>query len=211
MVSSAVKRCLSICNSLSKLISEVLCFNNVRTKVIKYIALPYCNRKADEFATRLSSLVKNTFSKTELRVAFRAPNELGKMFPFKDNINEKGKLSNVVYQIECETCNQTYIGKTERTLQLRIAEHNTKQKGKENLKSAIQVHKKSFPDHQIDANNIKILDRADNNFKLMLKGMLHINIKKPELNVQHAAVYNANKNEEMFKMQLNTIIIARPA
>ena len=132
------------------------------------------------------------------------------MFPFKDNITEKTNLSNVVYQIECETCNQTYIGKTERILQLRIAEHNKKQKGEENLKSAIQVHKASFPDHNIDANNIKILDRVDNNFKLMLKEMLHINTKKPELNVQYAAAYKAKKNEEMFKMQLNTIIIARP-
>ena len=88
-------------------------------------------------------------------------------------------------------------------------EHNTKQS--DTTKSAIQVHKKQFPTHQIDANNIKILDRADNNFKLMLKEMLHINTKKPELNVQHAAAYKAKKNEEMFKTQLNTIIIARPS
>jgi len=45
----------------------------------------------------------------------------------------------------------------------------------------------------------------------MLKEMLHINTKKPELNTQHAAAYKKKHETEMFKSQLNTIIIARPA
>ncbi len=56
---------------------------------------------------------------------------------------------------------------------------------------------------------IEIIDKADNNFKLMLKEMLHINKLKPMLNTQHAAAYKKRNKEEMFISQLNTIIIAR--
>ena len=62
--------------------------------------------------------------------------------------------------------------------------------------SAIQTHKKENPTHQINASNIEILDKADNNFKLMLKEMLHINTHKPELNTQHAASYKKQKNKK---------------
>jgi len=51
----------------------------------KYIVLPYSNNKVDAFADRLTKLVNETFD-VELRVAFKAPNEIGKLFPFKDNI-----------------------------------------------------------------------------------------------------------------------------
>ena len=101
------------------------------------------------------------------------------MFPFKDNIKENHLKSLVVYKIKCETCNQCYIGKTERILTHRIKEHNNSKK-----ESAIQTHKRLNPTHQIDASNIEIIDRADTNFKLMLKEMLHINKQKPELNTQ---------------------------
>ena len=128
------------------------------------------------------------------------------MFPFKDNIKENHLKSLVVYKIKCETCNQCYIGKTERILTHRIKEHNNSKK-----ESAIQTHKRLNPTHQIDASNIEIIDRADTNFKLMLKEMLHINKQKPELNTQHAAAYKKANNKDMFISQLNTIIIARKA
>ena len=83
----------------------------------------------------------------------------------------------------------------------RIKEHNNPK-----ANSAIQMHKKEHPTHKIDATNIEIIDKADNNFKLMLKEMLHIIKHKPELNTQHAS---QNKNEKTFKSQLNTIIIGR--
>jgi len=80
-----------------------------------------------------------------------------------------------------------------------------------NQKTAISTHKMEYPDHVIDANNIEIIDRADTNFKLMLKEMLHINKQKPSLNTQHATAYKNKTGKDMFKSQLNTIIIARQA
>ena len=168
--------------------------------------LPYCNSKAEKFADRLKHLVESNFDQIDMKVAFKAPNEIGKKFPFKDNIKEIQEQSLVVYKIKCQTCNEIYIGKTERILAHRIKEHNSKNKS---IESAIQSHKKENPTHIIDASVIEIIDKADNNFKLMLKEMLHINKLKPMLNTQHAAAYKKRNNKEMFISQLNTIIIAR--
>ena len=76
-----------------------------------------------------------------MKVAFKAPNEIGKKFPFKDNIKEIQEQSLVVYKIKCQTCNEIYIGKTERILAHRI----------KNIESAIQSHKKENLIHIIDA------------------------------------------------------------
>ena len=172
------------------------------SKQRRFIVLPYSNYKVEEFAERLTKLVNNTFPQVDLKVAFKAPNEIGKLFPFKDNIKEPHLQSLVVYRIKCATCGDEYIGKTERILTHRIKEHNNAKKD-----SAIQMHKRENPSHQIDATDIEILDKADNNFKLMLKEMLHINKLKPVLNTQHAAKYK--KDKTLFNSQLNTIIIAR--
>ena len=109
----------------------------------------------------------------------------------------------VVYSIECETCGNEYIGKTERILIHRMKEHGNAKKN-----SAIQTHLKENPGHKIDVSNIRIIDKADTNYKLMIKEMLHINNQKPVLNTQHAAFYK-NNNKELFNAQLNTIIIAK--
>ena len=175
----------------------------------RYIVLPYSNQKVDEFANRLTKLVSNTFDKVELKVAFKAPNEIGKMFPFKDNIKDKRMQSGVVYHIKCETCNKSYIGITERILLLRIKEHNAPNKPNNTQETAVQMHVRENPTHKMDANNIEIIDRANTKKKLELKEMLHINKHKPELNTQHAASYKQRNNKEKFKSQLSTIIIAR--
>ena len=139
-----------------------------------------------------------------MKVAFKAPNEIGKMFPFKDNIKENHLQSLVVYKIRCETCGQEYIGKTERILNHRINEHNNAKKD-----SAIQTHLLEHPTHTINASNNEIIDKADNNFKLMLKEMLHISALKPQLNTQYAAAYKKTNNKELFSYQLKTKIISR--
>ena len=63
------------------------------------------------------------------------------------------------------------------------------------------MHKKK--QYEIDLTKSKILERADNNFKLMLKEILHINtLKQNTLDTKHA-------ENIKFNFQLNTFITAR--
>ena len=115
----------------------------------------------------------------------------------KDNIKEKHAQSLVVYRLTCETCKQTYIGKTERILSHRIKEHLKPKKD-----SAIQTHLQEHSTHVFDPDNIEILDKTTSNFKIRLKEELHIITHKPKLNSQHAAAYKRKHNKDMFKSKL---------
>ncbi len=122
--------------------------------------------------------------------------KVGKLFPFKDNIKEKHTQSLVVYRLTCETCKQTYIGKTERILSHRIKEHLNPKKD-----SAIQTHLQENPTHVFDPDNIEILDKA------ILKEELRIITHKPELKSQHAVANKRKHNKDVFKSNIKTLII----
>jgi len=46
----------------------------------RFIVLPYCNSKTEKFADRLKHLVESNFDQIDMKVAFKAPNEIGEKF-----------------------------------------------------------------------------------------------------------------------------------
>jgi hypothetical protein len=93
----------------------------------RFIVLPFVNKKAEDFAVRLKSLVEESYSQVDFNVAFKSPKTIGSLFPFKDQIKEKTSQSLVFYvKINRKTCNVDYIGKTERILVHRLKEHQKK-------------------------------------------------------------------------------------
>src|SRR4051812_22038618 len=78
-------------------------------------------------------------------------------------------------------CDADYIGKTERILSLRMKEHRSKAKTNNN---ATHRHCQDTG-HTIDYDNVKILDRANTYYKILLKEQLHIDKRKPKLSIQH--------------------------
>jgi hypothetical protein len=89
----------------------------------KYISLPYINDRSELIASKLKRLVKEYYPKISLRVAFKAPTQLGDHFPFKDRVEDPSKQSNVVYYLKCLNCEEDYIGKTTRICSNRMSEH----------------------------------------------------------------------------------------
>jgi hypothetical protein len=144
----------------------------------RFIVLPFVNRKVEEFAVRLKTLVEVNYSQVDFNVAFKSPKTIGNLFPFKDKVRDTESQSLVVYKINCATCNVEYIGKTERILTHRIKEHIKSDK------SSCYQHTMDYPDHRIDYDKIEVIDRASNDFKLRMKELLHILKRKPELNKQ---------------------------
>lgn len=150
----------------------------IQKEIKRFIVLPFVNRKAEDFAVRLKSLVETNYTQVDFNVAFKAPNTIGNSFPFKDRINEIPSQSLVVYKINCSTCKAEYIGKTERILAHRMKEHA------KDIKSACHQHTIDNPDHRMDYDNIQVIDRATSDFKAKIKELLHILHTKPELNKQ---------------------------
>ena len=153
-------------------------------KQVCYMKLPYYGPECENFGVKLRRLVETNYKSVSLKVAFTAPSDLGKHFSFKDKITEVEKQSLVVYHIKCKECSDDYIGKTERILAYRIKEHQSSKKDKKgNYESSVYAHHAESK-HVIDWDGIKIVDRADSDAKLKVKEILHIDKKKPSLNVQ---------------------------
>jgi hypothetical protein len=168
--------------------------NNVNTIdpeiKIRYLSLPYMNDKSEIIARKLKELVKEHFHKINLRVAFKAPAELGDHFPFKDKVDDPKKLSGVIYHLKCKNCSDSYIGMTTRTFIKRMSEH------KKDKNSHVFQHN-SLDNHEIDFDNVEILDRADSELKLQYKEMLYIRKLAPTLNKQ--------LNSELFTLIIRNV------
>ena len=87
------------------------------------------------------------------------------------------------------TCGKEYIGKTIKQFQVREEEHRT------NPDSSVYKHM-TDTQHTIDQGQIKILDTSDTDKKLLLKEMLYINKRKPELNPK----LNIQKSSNLFSL-----------
>ncbi len=125
--------------------------------------------------------MKEHFSNAQLRVAYTAPSTIGNNFPFKDKIEDPLLQSGVVYHIKCKDCNNDYIGNTMRTLSCRIKEHQST--AASNV-SHVRKHEVDTK-HEMDFDNVKILDKADTLQKLDWKEMMYIRELNPTLNIQN--------------------------
>ena len=181
-------------DTIDKYIARITIPNQPKPQkeIKRFIVLPFANSKVEDFAVRLKALVQENYSQVDFNVAFKAPNTIGNMFPFKDRTRDTESQSLVVYKINCTTCNAEYIGKTERILIHRIKEHTKSDK------SACYQHTIDNPGHVMDYENIEVIDRASNDFKLRMKELLQILKRKPGLNKQ----MNAQS-----KYEIKTLII----
>jgi hypothetical protein len=83
----------------------------------------------------------------------------------------------VVYHLKCKNCKADYIGQTKRICNMRMKDHQT------DKNSHVHEHH-NISGHEIDFENVEILDRADTTRKLEYKEMLYIRKLKPTINKQ---------------------------
>ena len=100
---------------------------------------------------------------------------IGKLFSYKDH-QSLLHLSGVVYQLTC-SCGQNYIGQTKRNLITRLNEHRTCEDAE------VCKHLLNNPNHEINFDSPKILDRSNHVTKLRIKETLYIFKTEPQLNV----------------------------
>ncbi|CAF4574610.1 unnamed protein product [Rotaria sp. Silwood2] len=116
-----------ICKQLNKYYESTAAANKIQQRVdqkkkYSYIELPYVGRASYEFGKKLKKLIKINDSTSDLRVIYRATNPTKRFFPTKDPLDDNQKAG-VVYQITCNDCKKTYIGKTIRQTARRLNEH----------------------------------------------------------------------------------------
>jgi len=88
----------------------------------------------------------------------------------------------VVYKLKC-SCDNSYVGQTQRNLKFRLEEHNPSKSNYQN--TDVVKHLYSHPDHFVDFKNPEILASAFNHRELLIKETLLIQEQQPEINVDN--------------------------
>jgi hypothetical protein len=139
-----------------------------------YVSVPYVKGISEPF--------KRIISETDCDVALKGSNTIKNLLMHPKDRDEPTSKTHVVYKINCEECSSTYIGQTKRRLKDRVKEH----KDVNSVVAGVGVS--GVADHvlntlhQIDWNNIKVLDSDSHRLSREIKESIYINKYNPDLN-----------------------------
>ncbi|XP_044760159.1 uncharacterized protein LOC123317619 [Coccinella septempunctata] len=144
------------------------------TEVVKYRSIPNI--------PYLTYKIKNCFKdyNEKVKIVAQCKKKVANLYSkLKDPIPKEIK-SNVVYELECADCHETYVGQTSQWLRNRMNLHKSDIRTN-NLRCALSVHANKYS-HSVDFNNVKILDANINYKKRCILEMIHIQTQKSKIN-----------------------------
>ena len=116
---------------------------------VRYIPAPYIKG--------VTEIVNRNLKNHNLVLASKPSNSLkSELVKLKDKTDNENK-SNVIYKINCQDCDQSYIGETNRNLEKRIDEH--KRNVRYHTQNSLIFQHVLNNSHQMDWANPKVLDR----------------------------------------------------
>jgi len=135
----------------------------------------------------VSESLRRIFQDFGVRACFKPGNKLSQLLVHPKDKQKKGDATGPVYLIQCkgllnsgQTCSETYIGETERSLKQRFLEHNRRSSVSSSEVSQ-HIHVES-PGHSIDLDQVKILDREPGYKERGIKEAIFIRARQPSLN-----------------------------
>ena len=127
----------------------------------------------------LSEQLKRIFHDHGIQLHFKSNRTVKQVLGNPKDRTAKEKQCGVVYNIKCKECQSEYIGETGRQLKTRLSEHRRPSSSEQD--SAVYEHhiKKR---HEIDWDNVSILDRDNNTMARKVREALHIWQHTPSMN-----------------------------
>ena len=92
-------------------------------------------------------------------------------------------VCNVVYKINCQNCDASYVGQTGRQLHTRISEHRNQINHNTRNHSVVTDHRLNL-DHDFNWTGVEILDREPIFSKRLTSEMLYIKRQKSGINLK---------------------------
>jgi len=136
------------------------------------------------FIKNVTPKILSISNKHNFNTIFTMNNKLSNIIKTGKDKIEKWKGSNVVYKINCEDCDASYVGQTKRQLQTRINEHRMDINKRSGNHSVISLHQLTN-NHKFDWNNVRILDREQSYYNRITSEMIHIKKQSNGLNKQN--------------------------
>jgi len=145
-----------------------------------------CNEKRKimvlPYVKLLSEFISSNIDKSKANIGFRCLNKLNRFIKVHKDVDHTSFKNNVIYKINCNNCDGTYVRQIKRQLRTRIKEHKNNIKLDQSKHSVISEHIIKF-NHLFDWNNAKILDRESKFYKRITSQMIHIKEQKASLNL----------------------------
>ena len=94
-------------------------------------------------------------------IGYRCLNKLNKFIKIHKDKNQHDNSNNVIYKVNCNNCDASYVGQTKKQLQTRIKEHRNNIKLDQSKYSAISKHITEI-NHDFDCEKVSIPDFEKN-------------------------------------------------
>jgi len=133
------------------------------------------------YVKSISEITTSLFDKSIFMTGYRSLNKLDRIIIIQKDFTEHTHKNNIVYKINCNNCDASYVRQTKRKMRTKIKEHQNNIKLDKSKHSVITEHILDF-NHNFDWDNIKILDTESNYNKRLISEMLHIKEKKNGIN-----------------------------
>ena len=138
-----------------------------------YVTLPYVKGTTEA--------ISRVLNKAGFKVAMKPCRTLrDQLVAPKDKVDTLDKAG-VVYQIQCEECDASYIGHTSKNLKDRVKQHKSATDKGKTHDSAIAEHAWTSH-HTIRWDDVKVLDQESVDKRRIIKESLHIRSKGPQMN-----------------------------
>ncbi|XP_044766187.1 uncharacterized protein LOC123322309 [Coccinella septempunctata] len=150
-----------------------------RMNEVEEVNVPSQNNEIDEIKygsimniKTLSGRIKNCFKGEDLKIATYNSKTLFTLYSRLKDTTPKQFQSGIVYEISCKNCQDVYIGQTSQWLKSRLSLHRSDIK-KNNTRCALTKHAHEER-HEIDLDNVRILEKSSKYNKRLILEMIHI-------------------------------------
>lgn len=140
-----------------------------------FFVIPYVKEVSEKFSTILK--------KHNLKLVYSCQNKLDKFIKTGKDIIDPMSQCGVIYKINCNDCDASYVGQTKRRLISRIKEYLSDINKKTGSPSVISSHRLDF-DHDFKWDKVRIWDREMSYGKKLISEMIHIKRQSNSLNKQ---------------------------
>ena len=143
--------------------------NNIKQN-LKYFSLPYLGAPSEKVANFLKNKIPN------ISISYKTLSSSRSLINNKDQIGIWNKFG--IYQLNCDTCNSIYVGRTSRSFDIRIKEHEKNIEHFHPEKSHFAEHILTT-NHKFDRNNNFVALQICHNLKY-LKSLESLEIFKAQ-------------------------------
>ena len=152
-----------------------------------YLKLPYVTEKISRYVNKqIRNIIMKYYPQINIKTAYVNNFKIKNFMKHKDCIPSQW-CSDIVYCFKCAVCNNCYIGSTNRSLAVRISEHQgisfrTKQMLARPQQSAVRNHSEWNCNKQPKEEEFSIIFKGKNSHEIRIAESLIIKRQKPTIN-----------------------------